>query len=78
LVAGSEGDRSRRKGYDTFSPLGPWLTTSDEVGDPAGLDIELTCNGVQRHKVNTASLLVPVPELVAYISSVMTLHLRVR
>jgi 2-keto-4-pentenoate hydratase/2-oxohepta-3-ene-1,7-dioic acid hydratase in catechol pathway len=74
ITVRSEGDRSRRKSYDTFSPLGPWLTTSDEVGDPASLDIELTCNGVQRQKVNTASLLVPLPELVAYISSVMTLH----
>ena len=74
ITVRSEGDRSRRKSYDTFSPLGPWLTTSDEVGDPADLEIELTCNGVQRQKVNTASMLVPLPELVAYISSVMTLH----
>jgi 2-keto-4-pentenoate hydratase/2-oxohepta-3-ene-1,7-dioic acid hydratase in catechol pathway len=73
ITVRSEGDRSRRKSYDTFSPLGPWLTTSEDVGDPADLDIELTCNGVQRQRVNTASFLVPLPELVAYVSSIMTL-----
>lgn len=73
ITVRSAGDRSRRKSYDTFSPLGPWLTTRDEAGDAADLDIELTCNGVQRQKVNTASMLVPVPEIVAYASSVMTL-----
>jgi 2-keto-4-pentenoate hydratase/2-oxohepta-3-ene-1,7-dioic acid hydratase in catechol pathway len=66
-------DRSRRKSYDTFSPLGPWLTTLDEAGDVGDLEIELECNGARRQKVNTSELLMPVPDLVAYASSVMTL-----
>ncbi|MGH3304335.1 MAG: fumarylacetoacetate hydrolase family protein, partial [Streptosporangiaceae bacterium] len=73
ITVRSAGDRSRRKSYDTFSPLGPWLTTSDDVGDPASLDIELTRNGVQRQRVSTADMLVPLPDIVAYASSVMTL-----
>jgi 2-keto-4-pentenoate hydratase/2-oxohepta-3-ene-1,7-dioic acid hydratase in catechol pathway len=73
ITVRSEGDRSRRKSYDTFSPIGPWVTTADEAGDPASFDIELTVNGVQRQRVSTADLLTPVPGIVAYASSVMTL-----
>jgi 2-keto-4-pentenoate hydratase/2-oxohepta-3-ene-1,7-dioic acid hydratase in catechol pathway len=71
-VRGS-GDRSRRKSYDTFSPLGPWLVTSDEAGDPADMDIELERNGASKQKVNSRDMLVPVSDIVAYASSVMTL-----
>jgi 2-keto-4-pentenoate hydratase/2-oxohepta-3-ene-1,7-dioic acid hydratase in catechol pathway len=73
ITVRSAADRSRRKSYDTFSPLGPWLTTRDEAGDAGHLDIELECNGMLRQKVNTSSLLVSVPDVVAYVSSVMTL-----
>lgn len=73
ITVRAEGDRSRRKSYDSFSPLGPWVTTRDEAGDPATFDIELTCNGEPRQKVNTASLVTPVPAIVAYASQMMTL-----
>lgn len=73
ITVRSAADRSRRKSYDTFSPLGPWLTTPDEVGDPGALEIELTCNGTTRQHVHTSTLLTPVPAIVAYASSVMTL-----
>lgn len=73
ITVRSEGDRSRRKSYDTFSPIGPWVTTSDDAGDPADFDIELTCNGEPRQKVNTSDLITPVPAIVAYASSMMTL-----
>lgn len=73
ITVRSAADRSRRKSYDTFSPLGPWLTTRDEAGDVGDLDIELECNGAARQKVNTSSMLVPVADVVAYASSVMTL-----
>lgn len=68
-----EGDRSRRKSYDTFSPLGPWLVTADEAGDPADFDIELECNGVTRQRVSTRDMLVPVADIVGYASTIMTL-----
>ena len=73
ITVRSAADRSRRKSYDTFSPLGPWLTTTDEAGDPGDLVIELERNGVLQQKVHTSSMLVPVAEIVAYASSVMTL-----
>jgi 2-keto-4-pentenoate hydratase/2-oxohepta-3-ene-1,7-dioic acid hydratase in catechol pathway len=69
----SPGDRSRRKSYDSFSPLGPWLTTADEAGDASDLDIELRCGGELRQKVNTSTMLTPVAAIIAYASSVMTL-----
>jgi 2-keto-4-pentenoate hydratase/2-oxohepta-3-ene-1,7-dioic acid hydratase in catechol pathway len=73
ITVRSAADRSRRKSYDSFSPLGPWLATRDEVGE-SGLDIRLTCNGAVRQSVNTADMLVPVPEIVAYASKIMTLN----
>jgi 2-keto-4-pentenoate hydratase/2-oxohepta-3-ene-1,7-dioic acid hydratase in catechol pathway len=73
MTVRGEGDRSRRKSYDTFSPLGPWVVTADEVGDPAGLDIRLEVNGEERQHVHTSTMITKVPAIVAYASSVMTL-----
>jgi 2-keto-4-pentenoate hydratase/2-oxohepta-3-ene-1,7-dioic acid hydratase in catechol pathway len=73
ITVRGEGDRSRRKSYDTFSPLGPWLVTPDEAGDPADMEIELERNGVSRQRVSTRDMLVPVGDIVAYASTVMTL-----
>ena len=73
ITVRSKADRSRRKSYDTFSPLGPWLVTSDETGDPADMDIELERNDVLKQKVSTRDMLVPVQDIVAYASRVMTL-----
>ncbi|WP_066954382.1 fumarylacetoacetate hydrolase family protein [Streptomyces lushanensis] len=74
ITVRSAADRSRRKSYDSFSPLGPWLTTGDEAGDPADFDILLTCNGERRQAVSTASLITPVPQIIAYASRMMTLN----
>lgn len=73
ITVRSAADRSRRKSYDTFSPIGPWITTADEAGDPSTFEIDLVVNGERRQHVLTADMLVPVPEIVAYASSVMTL-----
>lgn len=73
ITVRSAADRSRRKSYDSFSPLGPWVTTSEEAGSPDDFDIELTCNGEVRQHVNTSALLVSVPRIVSYASGVMTL-----
>lgn len=73
ITVRSVGDRSRRKSYDSFSPLGPWITTSDEAGDPGDFDIQLRCSGEPRQKVNTSSLITPVATIVSYVSSMMTL-----
>jgi 2-keto-4-pentenoate hydratase/2-oxohepta-3-ene-1,7-dioic acid hydratase in catechol pathway len=67
-------DRSRRKSYDTFAPLGPWIVTADETGDPASLVIDLIRNGDEhRQHCETSDLLTPVPAIVAYASQAMTL-----
>jgi 2-keto-4-pentenoate hydratase/2-oxohepta-3-ene-1,7-dioic acid hydratase in catechol pathway len=70
----SAADRSRRKSYDTFSPVGPWITTSDEAADPAGFQIDLVLNGDDhRQHVTTKELTTPVPAIVSYASHMMTL-----
>ncbi|WP_052852839.1 fumarylacetoacetate hydrolase family protein [Streptomyces avicenniae] len=73
ITVRSPADRSRRKSYDTFSPLGPVIVTADEIGDPRTLEITLDVNGVKRQEVSTRDLLTAVPEIVSYASSMMTL-----
>ncbi|MGW6405222.1 fumarylacetoacetate hydrolase family protein [Streptomyces sp. NPDC055134] len=70
----SAADRSRRKSYDTFSPIGPWVTTTDEAGDPADFQIDLVRNGDDhRQHVNTRDFITPVAAIVSYASRMMTL-----
>jgi 2-keto-4-pentenoate hydratase/2-oxohepta-3-ene-1,7-dioic acid hydratase in catechol pathway len=73
ITVRSPADRSRRKSYDGFSPLGPWIVTTDEIGDGSDLDIRLTCGDAVRQEVNTRDMITPVPAIVAYASSVMPL-----
>jgi 2-keto-4-pentenoate hydratase/2-oxohepta-3-ene-1,7-dioic acid hydratase in catechol pathway len=73
ITVRSEGDRSRRKSYDTFSPLGPWITTRDDAPWD-DLEIELLRNGTERRQhVHTRDLITSVPEIVSYASRIMTL-----
>lgn len=67
------GDRSRRKSYDGFTPVGPWLVTADEIDDPHDLDLRLWVNGEERQSANTNQLLVTLPAMISYASRVMTL-----
>lgn len=73
MTVRSTEDRSTRKSFDTFTPLGPVVVTADEIGDPGALQMETRVNGVVRQRTSTANLIFGVPELVAYTSSVMTL-----
>ena len=54
------------KAIDTFCPIGPWIVTADEVGDPHDLEMELRVNGDVRQKSNTSRMSVSIPQLVAY------------
>jgi 2-keto-4-pentenoate hydratase/2-oxohepta-3-ene-1,7-dioic acid hydratase in catechol pathway len=54
------------KAIDTFCPIGPYILTADEVGDPHDLDMELRVNGQVRQKSNTRKMSVSIPQLVAY------------
>ena len=56
------------KGIDTFCPIGPWIVTPDEVGDPHTLDVELRVNGEVRQSSNTSHMSVTIPELVSFYS----------
>jgi 2,4-diketo-3-deoxy-L-fuconate hydrolase len=71
-VRGSE-DRSFRKSLDTYSVLGPWLVTRDEVSNPGILDLWLTVNGQHRQRTNTNMLIYDVPRLIEYASMFYTL-----
>jgi 2-keto-4-pentenoate hydratase/2-oxohepta-3-ene-1,7-dioic acid hydratase in catechol pathway len=72
-IRGSE-DRSFRKSPDSYSVLGPWLVTADEIPDPGSLDLQIAVNGEQRQKSNTRYLILGVGELLELASSFYTLH----
>jgi len=63
-----------RKSIDTYSVLGPWLTSADEVGDPNDLDLSITVNGETRQSSNTKFLVYGVERLIEFGSSMYTLH----
>jgi 2,4-didehydro-3-deoxy-L-rhamnonate hydrolase len=67
------GTWDKGKGCDTFGPFGPYLVTTDEVGDPQGLDMWLNVNGVRKQTGNTRTMIFSVRTLVSYISQFMTL-----
>lgn len=72
-VRGSE-ERSMRKSIDSFSVLGPWLVTTDEIADPRALDVELCVNDARRQAASTSDLILDVPRLIELASSFYTLH----
>jgi 2-keto-4-pentenoate hydratase/2-oxohepta-3-ene-1,7-dioic acid hydratase in catechol pathway len=61
------------KSFDTFTPLGPAVVTTDEIPDPQDLRVTLTVNGEERQNYTTADMEYSVPEVLAYISGFMTL-----
>lgn len=72
-VRGTE-DRSFRKSADSYSVLGPWLVTADEIADPDALDLWLTVDGEPRQKSNTRHLICDVRDLIVRASAVYTLY----
>jgi len=64
----------RSKGFDTFAPLGPYIVTQDEVGDPMDLELKLTVNGEIKQQSRTKEMIFDVPAIVEYISSFTTLE----
>ena len=71
IERGSQWDRG--KGCDTFGPIGPYLVTQDEVGDPQNLDMWLKVNGEIMQKGNTRTMIFGCHNIVAYCSRFMTL-----
>lgn len=72
LERGGQWDKG--KGCDTFGPLGPWLVTADEVGDPANLSMWLDVNGTRRQNGSTKTMIFKPAFLVSYLSQFMSLH----
>lgn len=72
-VRGRE-ERVFRKSYDSFTPVGPWIVTADEVPDPANIGMKLWVNGELRQQANTRDLIVDIPHMVSIASSASTLY----
>lgn len=72
LERGSQWDKG--KGCDTFGPIGPWLVTSDEVGDPQNLSMWLEVNGHRYQNGSTKTMIFGPAVLVSYLSRFMTLR----
>lgn len=67
-------ERSMRKSIDTYTVLGPWLVTADEIPDPGSLAFRLTVNGEERQNANTKDLVIDIPHLIEFASSFYTLN----
>lgn len=72
-VRGPE-DRSLRKSLDTYSVLGPWLVTADEIADPQSLHLKLTVNGETRQETNTSQMILYIAEQIEWASRFYTLY----
>jgi 2-keto-4-pentenoate hydratase/2-oxohepta-3-ene-1,7-dioic acid hydratase in catechol pathway len=62
------------KSFDTHAPIGPWISTADELGDPHALDLKCSVNGEQRQSSNTKHLVFSVWDQIEHLSQAMTLE----
>ena len=65
---------TRAKGFDTFAPCGPWITTADEVPNPQNLKMITKVNGELRQNSSTSKMFLKIPSIVSKLSKVMTLE----
>jgi 2-keto-4-pentenoate hydratase/2-oxohepta-3-ene-1,7-dioic acid hydratase in catechol pathway len=68
------GQWTKGKSHDTFCPIGPWLVTSEEVGDEQALDLWCEVNGERYQNSNTSDMIFSVAQCVSYVSQFMTLY----
>lgn len=64
----------RSKSFDTFTPMGPWMVTADELRNPGRLKIECRVNGRLRQRANTRDMVFDIPTVIEYISRLITLE----
>ncbi|MDE0920063.1 MAG: fumarylacetoacetate hydrolase family protein [Arenicellales bacterium] len=69
-----QGNWSKGKSGDTYGPIGPWLVTPDEVGDPQSLGLWLDVNGTRHQDGNTNTMIFPVSKIISYLSECMSLQ----
>jgi len=67
------GQWTKGKSHDTFGPLGPWMVTPDELADVHKLNMWLDVNGARCQTGSTATMIFNVPQIVSYLSGMMTL-----
>jgi len=65
---------TRGKGFDTFAPCGPWITTADEISNPQNLKMITKINDEIRQNSNTSKMFLKIPSIVSKLSKVMTLE----
>lgn len=68
------GQWTKGKSADTFGPIGPWLVTPDEAGDPQNLDLSLDLNGARVQTGNTGTMIFTVAQIIAHLSGLMSLQ----
>ncbi len=69
-----QGNWSKGKSGDTYGPIGPWLVTPDEIGDPQSLGLWLEVNGTRYQDGNTNTMIFPVSKIISYLSECMSLQ----
>ena len=62
------------KTLDDTCPLGPWIVTADEIGDPSNLNVSLRLNGEVKQSASTSVMIFPIPRIIAYLSAGTTLE----
>lgn len=65
---------TRGKGFDSFAPCGPWITTKDEISNPQKLKLITRVNGQIKQNSSTEKMFIKIPEIISKISKVMTLE----
>ena len=65
---------TRSKGFDTFAPCGPWITTKEEVGDPQNLKIVTKVNSEVRQSSSSSNMVIPIRRIISALSRTMTLE----
>lgn len=69
-----EGQWIKGKSYPTHCPIGPWLVTPDELGDPQAVDLWMDLNGTRRQNGNTRTMIFGVAHIISYLSRFMVLQ----
>ena len=68
------GTRNVRKGFESFAPIGPWITTKDEIADPHNIWMKLWINGELKQSAKTDAMINDIPTLISFLSQVTTLY----
>lgn len=74
LSKNMSGTRSVRKGFETFAPIGPWITTKDEIADPHNLWMKLWINGELKQSAKTDAMINDIATQISFLSQVTTLY----